>query len=51
MASMTPGLEERISQLLSGAGADRFQAVLAAVLEHFGADTGTIHRLAGDGHL
>lgn len=49
---MTLTLGERIQQLLASAPeADRFAAVLALVLRHFAAETGTIHRLDTDGHL
>ena len=46
-------LVDAIRQTLAGAtGADRFRATLAAVIRHFGADMGMIHRLnPADRHL
>ena len=38
-----------ITQVVEAAGG--LDEALAAVVEHFGADSGTLHRLAEDGHL
>ncbi len=47
------GLDAQVGQAIaSAAPAERFGAALRLVLRHFGAQTGTIHRLdPGDGHL
>jgi L-methionine (R)-S-oxide reductase len=45
-------LADAVRQTLAGTGADRFRTTLAAVIRHFGADMGMIHRLdPADRHL
>lgn len=44
-------IEELVKQVEASAGAGDWSAALAAVIGHFGADSGTVHRMGADGLL